>query len=65
MKFVFKGFWRWFTGKLFLEHMEDTNTRFLEELLPWSETLTENIIKPKQYFLTQPLCGLCYCQYVL
>lgn len=30
------------------EHMEDTNTRFLEELLPWSESLPENIRKPKQ-----------------
>lgn len=26
------------------EHMED----FLEDLLPWSETLPENIRKPKQ-----------------
>lgn len=30
------------------EHMEDTNTGFLEELLPWSEKLPENIRKPKQ-----------------
>lgn len=30
------------------EHMEDTNTSFLEELLPWSESLPENIRKPKQ-----------------
>lgn len=29
-------------------HMEDTDTSFLEELLPWSETLPENIRKPKQ-----------------
>lgn len=29
------------------EHMEDTNTSFLENLLPWSETLPENIRKPK------------------
>ena len=30
------------------EHMEDTDTSFLEELLPWSESLPENIRKPKQ-----------------
>lgn len=30
------------------EHMEDTNTSFLEDLLPWSEALPENIRKPKQ-----------------
>ena len=30
------------------EHMEDTNTKFLEDLLPWSEALPENIRKPKQ-----------------
>ncbi len=30
------------------EHMEDTDTSFLEDLLPWSETLPENIRKPKQ-----------------
>lgn len=30
------------------EHMEDTDTKFLEELLPWSEALPENIRKPKQ-----------------
>ena len=30
------------------EHMEDTNTKFLEDLLPWSEALSENIRKPKQ-----------------
>ncbi len=29
------------------EHMEDTDTKFLEELLPWSEALPENIRKPK------------------
>ena len=29
------------------EHMEDTDTKFLDELLPWSETLPENIRKPK------------------
>lgn len=30
------------------EHMEDTDTSFLEDLLPWSEALPENIRKPKQ-----------------
>ena len=30
------------------EHMDDTNTKFLEDLLPWSEALPENIRKPKQ-----------------
>lgn len=30
------------------EHMEDTYTKFLEDLLPWSEALPENIRKPKQ-----------------
>ena len=30
------------------EHMEDTNTKFLEDLLPWSEALPENIRKQKQ-----------------
>ena len=30
------------------EHMEDTDTDFLENLLPWSESLPENIRKPKQ-----------------
>lgn len=30
------------------EHMEDTDTSFLEDLLPWSETLPENIRKPNQ-----------------
>lgn len=30
------------------EHMEDTDTSFLEDLLPWSETLPKNIRKPKQ-----------------
>lgn len=30
------------------EHMEDTDTSFLEELLPWSKTLPENIRKPNQ-----------------
>ena len=30
------------------EHMEDTDTSFLENLLPWSETLPENIRKPNQ-----------------
>ena len=29
------------------EHMEDTDTKFLEKLLPWSEALPENIRKPK------------------
>ena len=29
------------------EHMEDTDTKFLEELLPWSEALPEHIGKPK------------------
>lgn len=30
------------------EHMEDTDTSFLEELLPWSEALPENIRKSNQ-----------------
>ncbi len=30
------------------EHMEDTDTSFLEELLPWSKALPENIRKPQQ-----------------
>lgn len=30
------------------EHIEDTDTGFLEDLLPWSESLPENIRKPKQ-----------------
>ena len=30
------------------EHMEDTDTVFLEDLLPWSESIPENIRKPKQ-----------------
>lgn len=30
------------------EHMEDTDTSFLENLLPWSEILPENIRKPNQ-----------------
>ena len=30
------------------EHMGETNTEFLEDLLPWSEALPENIRKPKQ-----------------
>lgn len=30
------------------EHMEDTDTKFLENLLPWSEALPKNIRKPKQ-----------------
>ena len=30
------------------DHMEDTDMSFLENLLPWSETLPENIRKPKQ-----------------
>ena len=30
------------------EHMDDTDTRFLEALLPWSEELPQNIRKPKQ-----------------
>lgn len=29
------------------EHMNDTNNNFLEDLLPWSETLPEYIRKPK------------------
>ena len=29
-------------------HMDEKNSNFLEELLPWSETLTENIRKPKK-----------------
>lgn len=28
--------------------MDDKNNNFLEELLPWSETLPENIRKPKK-----------------
>ena len=28
--------------------MDDKNSNFLEELLPWSETLPENIRKPKK-----------------
>ena len=28
------------------KHMDDKNSNFLEELLPWSETLPENIRKP-------------------
>ena len=30
------------------KHMNDKNSNFLEELLPWSETLPENIRKPKK-----------------
>ena len=30
------------------KHMDDKNSSFLEELLPWSETLPENIRKPKK-----------------
>lgn len=30
------------------KHVEDKNTSFLEELLPWSETLPEHIRKPKK-----------------
>lgn len=30
------------------KHMEDKNTDFLEELLPWSETLPEHIRKPQK-----------------
>ena len=30
------------------KHVEDKNTDFLEELLPWSETLPEHIRKPKK-----------------
>ena len=30
------------------KHVEDKNTGFLEELLPWSETLPEHIRKPKK-----------------
>lgn len=30
------------------KHMEETDTKFLENLLPWSENLPENIRKPKQ-----------------
>lgn len=30
------------------EHMEGTDTKFLENLLPWSEALPKNIRKPKQ-----------------
>lgn len=29
------------------EHMEDTDTSFLEDLLPWSQALPENIRKPR------------------
>jgi hypothetical protein len=28
--------------------MDDNNTIFFEDLLPWSETLPENIGKPKK-----------------
>ena len=30
------------------KHMDNKNSNFLEELLPWSETLPENIRKPKK-----------------
>lgn len=30
------------------KHMDDKNSNFLEELLPWSETLPENIQKPEK-----------------
>lgn len=30
------------------KHMDDKNNNFLEELFPWSETLPENIRKPKK-----------------
>ena len=30
------------------KHMDDKNSNFLEELLPWSETLPENIRKPQK-----------------
>ena len=30
------------------KHVDDKNSNFLEELLPWSETLPENIRKPKK-----------------
>lgn len=30
------------------KHMDDKNSNFLEELLPWSETLPENIRKPEK-----------------
>ena len=30
------------------KHMDDKNNNFLEELLPWSKTLPENIRKPKK-----------------
>ena len=30
------------------KHMDDKNSNFLKELLPWSETLPENIRKPKK-----------------
>ena len=30
------------------KHVDDKNSNFLEELLPWSETLPENIGKPKK-----------------
>ena len=30
------------------KHMDDKNSNFLEGLLPWSETLPENIRKPKK-----------------
>ena len=30
------------------KHMDDKNSNFLEELLPWSETFPKNIRKPKK-----------------
>ena len=30
------------------KHMDDKNRIFLEEILPWSETLPENIRKPEK-----------------
>ena len=30
------------------KHMDDKNSNFLEALLPWSETLPENIRKPQK-----------------
>ena len=30
------------------KHMDDKNSIFLEEILPWSETLPENIRKPEK-----------------
>ena len=30
------------------KHMDDKNSNFLKELLPWSETLPENIRKPQK-----------------